>query len=389
MSSEIGDIHNRRVNGLISQVRPTLDAKIECFEDLIVLRERWAEAEAMPVLLNGRHEGIDHGWAGLNIRTLLRGEQSAARFAAHSIILSPGAGLPAHYHEDARTYIVVTDGEVELGVGKLVTQVGKYGLAFIPSRARQSFRNTSSAPVTLAVIYSPAGAERAFKAAHDHWAATGDQAEDAYLTILTRYGFHFDAEPLDKDDLTNAPLPPLEFEIKGRGDLELLRREFSRRPALPRLIRTTSEEMSAKSAGTTFRKEAIRGDDTGGDAMINLLSGAPGFNAPPHYQPTEEEFFFIIDGVFDMTCATVTATLQAGGFAFCPRNCTHAFNNPSSSQDTRLFTLNSPAGHERGMDAVRKLVQAGATKDEIYEQSVAGGFIFHRSVPASTKQEMS
>lgn len=376
MSPAIHEADNRRVNALIGQSRPTLDATIERFEDLVALRSRWAQVEAMPVLLNGRHEGIDHSWAGLNVRTLLRGEQSAGRFAAHSVILTPGAGLPAHYHEDVHTYIAVTEGEVELGVGALVERVGKYNLGYIPPRARQSFRNTSTAPAALAVFYSPAGAERAFEATHDHWMATRDQGEEVYLTILARHGFRFDSEVLEKDNLTNAALPPLEFEIKGPGDLEVLRGEFRRRPALPRLVRTTPEEISEKPAGTTFRKEAIRGDDTAGEAMINLLSGSHGFNAPPHHQPTEDEFFFIMDGVLEMTCATETTVLKPGGFAFCPRNCTHAFRNPSPT-DTRFFTLNSPAGHERAMAAVRRLSQAGASKKQLYEQSVAGGFIFH------------
>ena len=377
MPAKTDEVNNRRVNALMGQSRPALAAIINGLDDLVALRRRWSQFEAMPVLLNGRDEGIDNSWSGMNVRTLLRGEQSAGRFAVHSIVLSPGAGLPAHYHEDTHTYIVVTEGELELGVGKLADQLGKYTLGYIPPRARQSFRNMSSAPVALAVVYSPAGTERAFGAAHDHWMATGDRREDSYLAILARCGMRFDAELLEKDDLTNVARAPLEFELKSPGDLELLRSEFRRRAALPRLVRTTSEEISAKAPGTTFRKEVISGDDTAGDGMSNLLSGPPGFNAPPHYQPTEEEFFFILDGALQMTCATEHTVLEAGGFAFCPRNCTHGFGNPSTVDDTCFLTLNSPAGHERAMAAVRKLGRTGATKKQIHELSAAGGFIFH------------
>ena len=125
------------------------------------------------------------------------------------------------------------------------------------------------------------------------------------------------------------------------------------------------------------RKEVVGGEDTGGHGMINMLGWAPGAGAPPHHQPTEEEFFFILDGELQMVCATETRVLQPGAFAFCPRNCTHGFGNPSPTNDTRFFTLNSPAGHERAMAAVRERTAAGASGKELYDLSVVGGFIFH------------
>lgn len=375
------DADNRRVDAMLGQPRPALQAAIERLEDLKALRQRWAEVEAAPVLIEAREQGLDHSWAGLDIRTLLRGEQSAGRFSAHSIVVAPGAGLPAHYHEDAHAIVLVLGGEIELGVGRLVEPVEQYSLGYLPPQTRLSFRNRSSAPAALTLVYWPAGAERAFDEAHRHWQATHEAQALAYQGILGRYGFRFDDAALANDRRTNEQLDPLEFEIKGPGDIDALRSEFQRRPDVPRLVRSTSSEVTDAPAGTSNRKALLMGEESCGNAMLNLVAGAPGFNAPDHHQPTEEEFFFIADGQLQMTCGTATKLLSPGAFAFCPRNCTHAFGN-NGAQSTRFITLNSPAGHERAMAAVRRLAGRGGSKQQQYDLSVAGGFIFHSGADA-------
>ena len=110
--------------------------------------------------------------------------------------------------------------------------------------------------------------------------------------------------------------------------------------------------------------------------MVNALSALPGFLAPPHHQPTEEEFFFITANALTVTLATETRSLPAGAFAFCPRNCTHAFGNESQTQ-VQFVTLNSPAGHERGLIPVRALLDSNAPRQKIVEAATAGGWVMH------------
>jgi hypothetical protein len=75
--------------------------------------------------------------------------------------------------------------------------------------------------------------------------------------------------------------------------------------------------------------------------------------------------------------ATQTTVLEPGGFAFCPRNCTHAFRNQQAADDTLFLTLNSPAGHERAMASIRQLIRAGAPQEQVNRVAVQGGFILH------------
>ncbi|HKT54129.1 MAG TPA: cupin domain-containing protein, partial [Caulobacteraceae bacterium] len=335
--------------------------------------------EAMPVLVEARAQGHDQSWGGLDIRTFLSGEQSAGRFSVHSIVLAPGASLPPSYHVDAHAYYLVVDGDgVELQIGKLVDKVEPRAMGYAPPLTRQGLRNGSARAATVLAVYSPAGVERAFEEAHAYGERTGAPAGTDYQAILSRYGFRFDDAPLENDDLTNVPGPGLEFEISGPGDMEALRRAFSQLPAHPRLVRTPQSEFETAAPGVTFRKQLLVGEDSAGQAMINLLGGEPGMGAPPHHQPTEEEFFFIVRGQLRMTCATETKVLDPGAFAFCPRNCTHGFKNLHPSERTTFITLNSPAGHERSMVAVRQLRQKGASPEKINALSADGGFIWHQ-----------
>jgi quercetin dioxygenase-like cupin family protein len=368
------DSENERVDASIGEQRPPLEATITEPGDLAELRQRWSGLRAVPVLRASRSEGIDNSWGGLEIRTLLTGDQSAGRFAAHGIVLAPGTALPAHYHEAAHSVILVVDGELELGVGSVHENVEKHSLGFVPPMTRQSIENGSAEPATVVVVNSPAGSDRAYAAAH---ALSSTTAPADFEETLAAHGIKSDDRRLDNDALTNSDLPPLEFEFIGHNDLERLRAAFRARPGLPRLVRTTPEEFDADGTGTSRRKELINGDLSGGAAMLNLVSGRPGIGAPAHHQASEDEFFFITGGLLHMICATDSADLSAGGFAYCPRNCTHRFVNNSDSS-TQFVTLNSPAGHERMMARVRQpMAEGDATSAELHTLAATGGFVFH------------
>lgn len=375
------DPANARVDALLGSPRPELEASIGGRRDLDQLRQRWAQAEATPVLLADRSQGRDDSWGGLDIRTLLRGEQSAGRFAVHSIVVPPGAGLPLHFQEDAHAYLLMNAGTLSVEVGKVQDHLEPNDFAFVPARTRFAFRNLSGSPCAFTVVYSPAGAERAFKAAHAHWAATRDERQSSYRETLEPYGFNFASQPLENDEKTNAPISAVTGEVKRPGDLEKLRNAFASRLPLPRIVKTSPDEIEAKlNAGEVFRKAVLTGDDSGGEGMFHVLAAGPGFFAPPHHQPTEEEFFFIRRGQIEVVCATATQVVGEGAFSFNPRNCTHGFRTFDVSHPTHLATLNSPAGHERALAAVRELLAVGGSREQMQELTLAGGWIVHEDL---------
>lgn len=372
------DPANQRVDALTRTKRALLKATSDDHQGLVELRRRWELVEAKPVFMAGRDAGTDASWAGLDIRTLLRGEESAGRFSVHDIVVPPGAGLPPHYQKDAYTYVLVCGGDMDLQVGNLVEQVTENDIAFVPPCTRFSFRNVSNTPSSLIVIYSPGGAERAFEDAHAHWVATRDGRESSYLPILERYGFQLDAQVLENDGKTNVAVASIDFEFTKLGDMERLREAFASHPAVPRIITTSPDEIEAvTSTGKTFRKAVVTGDDSGGQAMLHLLASESGFFAPPHHQASEEEFFFVRRGELEVICGSESGVVGRGAFAFAPRNGTHSFKVSGASGHTQFFTLNSPAGHERALAVLRALDSAGAPREQKDVMTVAGGWIMH------------
>jgi uncharacterized cupin superfamily protein len=95
----------------------------------------------------------------------------------------------------------------------------------------------------------------------------------------------------------------------------------------------------------------LTGDESSGRAYVRFSTVSPGYVAQPHHQPTEEECFYVVEGELTLTIGSETRAVGPGGFGFAPRNATHGFSNRSGSR-TRVLVINSPAGHERGFEAL-------------------------------------
>jgi mannose-6-phosphate isomerase-like protein (cupin superfamily) len=363
---------NRRVDALSDQSPPPLSFTVGNTADLARLRAQWARMDSVPRLLSNRSEGLDHSWKGLDIRTLLRGEESTGRFSFHDLILAPGAALPAHFHEVGHTYWWVLDGEVNLTIGKLTERVGRYAFGYAPARTRQAVNNPTKEPAHLYLAYSPAGADHAFAAAHAHWVATGGSNEDEYLAILARYGFNFDTgTELVNDARTNEQATRLEAHISRFEEYAALRDAWGRRTGVPKLLVTPPARNYVELPGVTS-KVLLSGDEGSGSAVAFLGRAEANYGAPAHHQPSEEEIFYVVEGELELTCGSLTRRVGPGAFGFAPRNATHGFKNPTD-QVTTILTVNSPAGHERGFE----MIMREGESDQFGQLLVAHGWRMH------------
>lgn len=362
---------NVQTDARTNRPHPPVDISVQGPGDLQALRERWSDLGGVPRLLRSREEGVDNSWGDLDVRTLLRGEESSGRFCFHDIIVPPGGSIPVHYHDVGDSYWWVIEGEVELQIGRRVECATRYGIGYAPARTRQGLKNASSRPARLYVAHSPAGAERAFAEAHELFRATGERDPSAYIRILARYGFRFDAEPLENDERVNEPSVRLETVVESFADFEALRDAWRRRRPIPKLAASEPENYHTTTGGRG--KLLVSGDETAGHAMCRLTSFPPAHAAPQHHQPTEEEFFYVLEGSVELTCGTSTGVLPPGAFGFAPRNGTHGFKNASSEEWARMLSLNSPAGHERGFEMIER--ERGS--DRVGELLVAHGWRMH------------
>jgi quercetin dioxygenase-like cupin family protein len=358
---ERAKLENVRVDKLTGGSQTKLAFEPRSVEDLRTLRAKWLERDSIPLLIPGRGAAEDNSWPGMDVRTFLTGDHSSGRLSAHEIVIPPGGGLPPHCQHDADMYFYVIEGEVEFTVGKLTERSRADSYAFIPSQTTGAFLNKSNAPARLFAICYPAGAERAFAAAHELWVKTGDVAPGPYLAALARFGFCFDlAGPLPNDARTNTPDSELVAKVESFDDFMAMRRKWTERRPVPILRHDTKGCYQLRVPdGPTWvtSKVLVSGDDSRGGAVMFYGEVDAGYSAPPHFQPSEEELFYLIEGELRLTCGNATMQLDKGYFGFAPRGATHGFVNNGNAV-TRIITLNSPAGHERGFRMIEEFLKA-------------------------------
>jgi quercetin dioxygenase-like cupin family protein len=101
------------------------------------------------------------GLVGDTYTILLAGKDTAGRFCLIDMHIPPGGGPPPHRHDFEESFILL-EGEIEATFrgAKSVIRAGE--TVNIPANAPHQFQNTSSQPVRLLCICSPAGQEEFF-----------------------------------------------------------------------------------------------------------------------------------------------------------------------------------------------------------------------------------
>jgi len=107
---------------------------------------------------DARHLGV----VGDTYTILLSGMDTAGRFTLIDMHVPPGGGPPPHRHDFEETFILL-DGELQATFRgeKRIVRAGE--TIHIPANAPHQFHNTSSRPVRMLCICSPAGQEEFFK----------------------------------------------------------------------------------------------------------------------------------------------------------------------------------------------------------------------------------
>lgn len=176
----------------------------------------------------------------------------------------------------------------------------------------------------------------------------------------------------ENDALVNAPVKPLELEVRSSDDFQRLRREWTERPRIPKLVEAADGEVLLD--GAQMIRCLLSGDESAGSAQVSYITLEPGPGAIDHHQPREDELWFAVEGDWEWTVGEKTMRVGKGAFAYIPRNTTHRFANVGTTT-AAMFTLNTPAGHERGF---RKVGQhESAPIPEKLAILAAHDFVFH------------
>ena len=176
------------------------------------------------------------------------------------------------------------------------------------------------------------------------------------------------------DALVNRETEPIPFHIESPEDFHRLRDAWASQTKIPRLLNLT--EAKSIEAGLQHMRLMLSGDESAGRIQVCYDQLDPGVVVPPHYQPYEDELFFVVEGEIEITVGQETKILTKGGFGYAPRNTTHAFRN-TTDKPAAMFTLNTPAGHERGFQAAEQILNKGGSLTEVMTELRKHDFIFH------------
>ncbi len=94
--------------------------------------------------------------------------------------------------------------------------------------------------------------------------------------------------------------------------------------------------------GDTMTLKAT-GESTAGSLVLLENLTAPGGGPPPHVHTREDEFWYVLDGTFEIRIADEVYTVGPGGFAYAPRGTVHNFVNTADSP-SRILVGFSPGG---------------------------------------------
>jgi quercetin dioxygenase-like cupin family protein len=101
------------------------------------------------------------GLVGDTYTILVTGEDTAGKYTLIDMHVPPGGGPPPHRHDFEETFILL-EGEMEATFRGKKSFVRAGDTLHIPANSPHQFHNTSTEPVRMLCICSPAGQEKFF-----------------------------------------------------------------------------------------------------------------------------------------------------------------------------------------------------------------------------------
>ena len=96
--------------------------------------------------------------------------------------------------------------------------------------------------------------------------------------------------------------------------------------------------------GDTMTLKATGESTAGGLVVLENLT-APGGGPPPHIHARENEFWYVLDGTFEIRIGDEVHALGPGGFAYAPPGTVHNFRN-TAEVPSRILVGFGPGGME-------------------------------------------
>ena len=190
-------------------------------------------------------------------------------------------------------------------------------------------------------------------------------------------------ETLESDARVNQPTSFVDHKIESPEDFRRLRKIWKQLPRIPKLVQANECPVIGTTPNQTVHL-ALSSEESAGAVQVCYAVLQPGVGAPVHHQPEEDELWFAIEGEFVWTVGNEKRTVRKGGFAYVPRNTTHAFEN-AADEPAIMFAINIPGGHERGFMIASKMRAEGQSTEQVHAALKNYDFRFHYLDDASPK----
>jgi quercetin dioxygenase-like cupin family protein len=104
-------------------------------------------------------------------------------------------------------------------------------------------------------------------------------------------------------------------------------------------------------------------EETGGAISVIMAWHKPGEGPPDHVHFSQEEMFFIVKGIYELTVGGQTSTAGPGTIVFIPRNVIHRFKNVGDTAACML-DWSLPGGQDHYFKAIADLAAGGGFTGE-------------------------
>jgi quercetin dioxygenase-like cupin family protein len=95
--------------------------------------------------------------------------------------------------------------------------------------------------------------------------------------------------------------------------------------------------------------------ETRGDTFVFETITPPGLAVPVHLHEHEDEYGYLVEGVFEFYLDGRTFEAQAGAVLYCPRHTSHGFRNIGSTAGRMIWLSTPGAAVERFFDELGAL----------------------------------
>lgn len=110
--------------------------------------------------------------------------------------------------------------------------------------------------------------------------------------------------------------------------------------------------------GVADMRLLLSGDRTNGALAVGEFTGAPGPWTVPHLHREVDEFFYVVEGIFQFTCGDSEFEAKPGSLLMVPRGTTHVF---TAETDGKVLLLWTPGGLEQMFLDLGRLAGADLT----------------------------